>query len=455
MLEEAGIIIGRLVSSRNSSTLTPEEFEARQLRKFRRLVHHANAHSEYYAHTIRQRGISLDTCTPADFPLMTKSILMGNFDRIVTDKRITKKGISDFLERSKDPSEKFLGRWRVMDTSGTSGEVGYFLYSNADWLRGLLGGAMRRRRRLPRRPAHKGKFRFAFYGATGGHFAGVTMTTAFNGGIASLFAESRAFEVNSPLPGTVEQLNAYQPDLLSGYTAALRMLAEKQNAGLLKIAPLAIAATGETVTQGDMEFLSKAFGCEVTSAYGCTEHLAVGASDPGGETMTLNDENLIFEFHDDHSVITNLFNYTMPLIRYRMSDILIPVPLKPGEPRRLAIKNLVGRTERMPTFLNRDGVSDFISPHTINEIIVPGVTRFQMHLTGPSAFKLLVVLDPALDAAGKAKAISGAEKRLQEILDQKGMPNVTFEVAAVDDLPVDPRTRKFKLIVDDREAAKA
>src|SRR5690242_16404610 len=226
MLEEAGIIIGRLVNSRNSGALTPEEFEARQLQKFRRLVRHANAHSEYYADIVRQRGLSIDTCMPADFPLMTKSILMGNFDRIVTDQRITKKGISDFLERSKDPNEKFLGHWRVMHTSGTSGEVGYFLYSNADWLRGLLGGAMRqRRRRLPRRPAHKGKFRFAFYGATGGHFAGVTMTTAFSGGIASLFAEARAFEVNSPLPGTVEQLNAFQPDLLSGYTAALRMLA--------------------------------------------------------------------------------------------------------------------------------------------------------------------------------------------------------------------------------------
>jgi hypothetical protein len=35
------------------------------------------------------------------------------------------------------------------------------------------------------------------------------------------------------------------------------------------------------------------------------------------------------------------------------------------------------------------------------------------------------------------------------------MPNVTFEVASVDDLPVNPRTRKFQLIVDDREAVAA
>src|SRR6185436_16214948 len=96
------------------------------------------------------------------------------------------------------------------------------------------------------------------------------------------------------------------------------------------------------------------FGAEVTSAYGCTEHLALGASDPGGETMTLNDANLIFEFYEDHSLITNLFNYTMPLIRYRMSDILIPVPLNDPDDKRLVIRNVVGRTEKVPTFVNRE-----------------------------------------------------------------------------------------------------
>ncbi len=384
--------------------------------------------------------------------MLTKSILMTNFDAIVTDKRITRQAVSDFLSVSKDPAEKFLGRWRVMHTSGTSGEVGYFLYSDADWLRGLLGGGMRqRRRRMPRRTDRKGRYRFAFYGATGGHFAGVTMASMANRGLASLFVDMRTFEINSPLPGTIEELNAFQPDILSGYTAALRMLGEKQVAGQLNIQPIAIAATGETVTQADMAFLKSAFGCEVTSAYGCTEHLGLGASDPGGETMTLNDTSLIFEFHEDHSVITNLFNYTMPLIRYRMSDILIPVGAPDAHP--LVIKNLVGRTERMPTFVNSDGQMDFISPHTINEIFVPNVLRFQLRLTGTDTFRFLVILDPALDDAGRAAALAGVEARLKEILDQKGMPNVRFEVAAVGDLPVNLRTRKFQLIVDEREAA--
>jgi phenylacetate-CoA ligase len=452
MFAELAIIIGKLAEARRNANASVAEFHEARLDRFRKLARYANAHSPYYADVIRDRGVDLNTCTPTDFPLLTKTILMANFDRIVTDPRVSKQKITDFLERSKDPAERFLDDFRVMHTSGTSGEVGYFLYSNTDWARGLLGGAFRRRRRISRRKRMRGgRFRGAFYGATGGHFAGVTMATAASRGIARLFIDMRTFEINNPLPGTIDQLNAFQPEIVSGYTAALRMLGEKQLAGALRISPIAIAATGETVTQADMAFLKRAFGCEITSAYGCTEHLGLGASDPGGQTMTLNDNELIFEFAEDHSVITNLFNYTLPLIRYRMSDILIPVGAPDAHP--LVIKNLVGRTERMPTFLNQDGVQDFISPHTINEIFVPGVMRFQLHLTGASDFRFLVILDPALEASGRAEALAGVDARLKEILAQKGMPNVSFQVAAVDELPVNPRTRKFQLIVDDREAA--
>jgi phenylacetate-coenzyme A ligase PaaK-like adenylate-forming protein len=457
MFREAAIALGKLREARAMARMSREAFEAHRLEKFRRLVRHANQHSPFYQDIIRERGIDMDTCTPADFPVLTKSILMANFDRLVTDRRVTRQAVADFLTRSRDPNDLFLGEYRVMHTSGTSGEVGYFLYHSTDWSRGMFANGMRRRRSLAgrRRPrARGGKFRLAFYGATGGHFAGVTMFSAIARSPARLFVKTGIFEINSPLPQTIAGLNAFQPDVLSGYTAALRMLGDKQNEGLLKISPRAIAATGETVTKADMEALHAAFGADVTSAYGCTEHLGLGASEPGGETMRLNGSELIFEFREDHSLITNLFNYTMPLIRYRMSDILIPIDADP-DPRNLRIKNLVGRTERVPTFQNAAGQSDFISPHTINEIFVKGVSRFQFRMTGPSAFRFLVILDAGLDAAARVTAIEGVNQRLREILEQKGLSNVTFTVDVVDEIPVNPQTRKFQLIVDDRLTASA
>jgi phenylacetate-CoA ligase len=261
-----------------------------------------------------------------------------------------------------------------------------------------------------------------------------------------LFLDARAFEVNTPLPGVVEQLNRFQPDVLFGYTTALKMLGEERRAGRLKVRPAAVSATGEMVTKSDMQFLSEAFGGALTSSmYACTEHMMMGFSNADRETMTLIDDNLVFEFYEDHSIITNLFNYTMPMIRYRMSDILRPVSPPGAHPT--IIRNLVGRTEQMPIFVNHEGVKDFISPHTINEIFVKGVTRFQMQITGQSSFRFPICVEPALDGEARAAAAAAVNSRLKEILLQKGLGNVTFEVPIVADIPLNERTRKFQLIV--------
>jgi phenylacetate-coenzyme A ligase PaaK-like adenylate-forming protein len=435
---------------------TRAELEAVKKQKFRALARHAHAHAPYYANIVRERAIDLNTCTPADFPVLTKSLLMANFNDVVTDPRVTKQVVADFLNHSKDPKERLFNELTVMHTSGTSGEIGYFLYAPADHAR-LRAAAMRNREAyrslFPRTRLRPRRIRVAFYGATGGHFAGVTSIASLQQGVRRLFINAQAFEVNTPLPQVVERINQFRPDMLWGYTTALKMLGEEQRAGRLDIRPAAVAATGEMVTTADMQFLSAAFdGAVASSIYACTEHMMLGISNPGTGTMTLIDDDLVFEFYEDHSIITNLYNFTMPLIRYRMSDILRPVSA-PGA-RRIVIENLVGRTEQLPVFVNGAGARDFISPHTINEIFVDGVTRFQMQITGPSSFRFPICVDAGLDSEQRTAAAAGVKTRLAEILEQKGLGNVTFEVPIVADIPLNERTRKFQLIVT-RNAADA
>ncbi|HEY6618820.1 MAG TPA: hypothetical protein VIY68_04680 [Steroidobacteraceae bacterium] len=433
---------------------TRAELEAAQAQKFRALIRYAGTRAPYYANIIRERQLDLSTCTAGDFPVLTKALLMANFDDIVTDRRVTKQVIAEFLSRSTDPKELLFNELTVMHTSGTSGEVGYFLYSAADFGR-LRASAMRNakvfRGQFPRLRFRLRRIRVAFYGATGGHFAGVTGVASMQRGLRKLFIDARAFEVNTSLPEVVRGINAFDPDALWGYTTALKMLGDEQRAGRLSIKPKAVIATGEMVTQSDLQFLSQAFGgARALSMYACTEHMMLGISNSDGNTMTLMDDNVIFEFHEDHSVVTNLFNYSLPLIRYRMSDILRPVsaPLA----RRIVIQNLVGRTEQMPVFVNGAGARDFISPHIINEIFVKGVTRFQMQITGPSSFLFLICVDAGLDDTERATAAAGVRARLAEILAQKTLSNVAFEVQIAADIPLNQRTRKFQLIVNQTPA---
>jgi phenylacetate-CoA ligase len=437
---------------------TREQLDALKLQRFRALVRHAHARAPWYAQLIRERAIDIDTCTPAQFPVLTKSILMANFDGIVTDRRISRQVVADFLTRSSDPRDRLFDQITVMHTSGTSGEVGYFLSTAADYRRmrtrsgsgGPGGGGSALRAFLRSRSSRFRRVRLGFYGATGGHYAGVTGVATLQRGLLRLLIRAAAFEVNTPLPQVVAALNDFQPEALLGYTTALKMLAEEQRAGRLKIAPLVMAGTGEVTSASDLALLSATFGAKAYSVYACTEHGVLGLSDPGGETMTLTDDNLIFEFHEDHSIVTNLCNYTLPLIRYRMSDILHPVSAP--EARHITIRNLVGRSEYMPRFRNSAGAMDFISPHTINEIFVRGVTRFQLQLTGPASFRFPFCVEPGLSQAERDLAAAGINARLREILQQKGLGNVDFEAPIVEQIPLNARTRKFQLIVDQRPA---
>src|SRR5262249_5817517 len=146
--------IGKARADRRERKLSRAEFEVVKLEKFRSLVRHVNERSPYYRRIIAERKIDVGSCVPGDFPVLTKTLLMQNFDEIATERGVTKQAIAEFLTRSHDAAELFLGKYRVIHTSGSSGEVGYFVYSPQDWIRGTYWerGPRPQRKR-------KGKFR--------------------------------------------------------------------------------------------------------------------------------------------------------------------------------------------------------------------------------------------------------------------------------------------------------
>jgi hypothetical protein len=130
-----------------------------------------------------------------------------------------------------------------------------------------------------------------------------------------------------------------------------------------------------------------------------------------------------------------------------MSDIFRLVEDDDSADPYLLIHSLVGRSEIVPRFENRDGVEDFISAFTIIELFLPGVSRFQMRIKSKTNFQFAICLNDDLGKQGQSDAISATTLRLQEVLAQKLMENVSFDVLVVDDLPVNEKTGKFQLIV--------
>jgi len=429
------LIRARLKHRRHKS-LTREELEAERLESFRRLVAYARERSPYYADLITERGIDPARCSPTDFPVLTKREVMNNFDRLVTDRSITKDKATRFLSTSKDPLELFEGRYYVLHTSGSSGEIGIYPYSRDDIARGLA--------KTPSPPwSGLRRTRTAFFGATKGHFAGVTLASVFKGSALRFLFKMETYEINSPIDSVIKGLNAFRPDVVAGYATALKILADKKRQGALRIAPRLLMSSGEPLNPDDRSVIESTFKAPLMNSYICTEHVYMGLGMPEYKGIYLLEDDLIFELHEDHTCITNLFNYTLPLIRYRMEDVLQPIDDEDRLYPFTKVKEVVGRSEYIPYFTNRSGGEDYI----INEFFVRNLRRFQMRVIDKGSFVFKVIIDRSIGEAERAKTLEEIETRLRATLSEKGLDNVMFKIEEVDDLPVDKKTGKFKLIL--------
>ncbi len=442
-LQETWWWIRTLREHRRNGCLSRPQLEAAQLRKFRRLVAYARLHSPYYRDRIDRYGIDPATCVPTDFPVLTKQDVITHFDDLVTDRRITRRRIADFLARSEDPLELFEGRYHVLHTSGTSGTVGYFVFSREAWIKGCS--------HVARLSPLRWRRRVAYVAATRGHFAGAGLMLTGNQGSNHLFYDVRTFDVGQPVAQIVEQLNHFQPHMLSGYATMLQSLGEARERGELRIRPRYVGNGGEPLTPDVKNYLERVFEVPVLNAYASSEHLYMGLTLPGSDGLHLMEDDLIFDIQPDHTCVTNLFNDTMPLIRYRMDDVLVPDRTGKSTWPFTRIREVVGRMEDALVFTNRHGRDDFIHPIVIVELIIQGLRAWQIVLETKTSFRFRAQFESGLSPEETRATTDRIRQRLRAILAEKEMTNVQFEVEPVESLAVDPHSGKFRLVVRHRE----
>lgn len=425
--------ITRVLNVRSRASL-----EARQRKRFRQLVRYAVVHSPYYRELVKKHHIDIEACRPQDFPVLTRKEVMDHFDEIVTDYRITKNALYEFLNRSKNPGELFLNRYYVVHTSGSSGEPGFFVFSKNEWISGMS-------RLVQASGGIKFGQKLAYVAAIGGHFAGVSMAkTSLQ--LPLLYQESRFYDIQGSMTKIIEDLNEFQPTTLTGYPTALKHLAIAQQKKELHIQPTFLKSGGEPVAPADQDLIETAFKAALMNIYASTEFLLMGVGLPGHKGMVLHEDDLIFEIHPDHTCVTGLYNKTLPLVRYKMNDILIPKASSSSYPYQ-EIEELIGRVELAPIFVNRHGQEDFIHPAVFSELISKNLERFQIELRDKQSFILKTQFRGSLSLDEKTETLQDIRSKMRHILSEKAMDNVRFEVKEVDALWVDPKTGKFKLIL--------
>jgi phenylacetate-CoA ligase len=127
----------------------------------------------------------------------------------------------------------------------------------------------------------------------------------------------------------ITQLRRKRPQFMVAYARSAALLANYvREHQISDVRFQSVIATAEVLFPEDRKLLEQVFGCEVFNRYGCRE-LSVIASECEHHRMHVNADALLVEIiHDDrHSegpgkvVITDLLNYSMPLIRYEIGDV--------------------------------------------------------------------------------------------------------------------------------------
>jgi Coenzyme F390 synthetase len=128
-----------------------------------------------------------------------------------------------------------------------------------------------------------------------------------------------------------DELVKYAPDEIIGYPSSLFQIAKFIiTEAMPPLKPRVVFTTAETLLSHEREILEQAFLCPVVDQYGCTE-MAFFASQCECGTMHFHPEHGLAEVVNDGGfttgdngalVATGFVNPVMPLIRYRVGDVV-------------------------------------------------------------------------------------------------------------------------------------
>ena len=287
-----------------------------QTQRLRQLIHHAYDNVPYYHDLFRSLGLlPADISTVDDLkkiPVLTKNEVRSSPERFLA----TGVNTSVLIRET---------------TSGSSGKVfTYFIDRNALSIS---------------RSSDLRAWGFS------GYRVGDRITTLAGSSLLSknmsLYMRLRfAFSRNLPLSSyNLDQdrlqnylnlIRKFKPMFIRGYPSSVAILAEYiQQTGQDSIPLQGVMTTAETLSPRQRKIITEVFNCPVFDQFGCNDGGAHACECDRHEGYHIAMERSVHEFLDDgsepvspgengHIILTDLWNYAMPLIRYDAGDMAIP-----------------------------------------------------------------------------------------------------------------------------------
>jgi putative adenylate-forming enzyme len=423
-----------------------EAIAAWQQQRLDELVAHARAHSAFH----RERLPAAGPVELGALPTMTKAQMMEHYDAVVCDPRLRRDPLLAWVEALRR-DELYRGAFRVMTTSGSSGRKGLFVYDRAAWS-WYLGVFLRQSATMGVAPRVPRRRLATLTGALPAQMSRQLFHSVSVGAHRVLTLDLRA-----PIDALVAELNAFGPDMLTGYPSVLARLAEEQADGRLRLAPETLVTSSEQLTPQIATRLRDAFGVAPFDVYACTEGLW-GITCEHGQMHLFEDVALVENVDADgrpvpdgeagaRLLVTNLVNRVQPLIRLEVTDVMV-LDRTPCPCGRTLVRatTIAGRADDVVRLSGRDGRPVSVLPHEFGLISHDrDVCEFQVVQHGPALDVAIVARSDHDDVADRVGA------KLRTRLAQLGADAPEVRVALVDALA---RTTggKLQLVVADPSA---
>jgi len=430
-------VLGRGRALRRHDRWTPAQLGAHQDRALSELRQWAVRRSAFY----RRFHAGRSDRPLTELPVLTKAVLMDHFDEISTRPDVRLADLERYLA-GPDAAGLFRGRWFVCATAGTTGRRGVFVWDRRGWVQVLA--------------SYNRAFDWA--GVAAGLTRRVSMAVVSStnpshqsarvgASVHSRWIPTLRIDSGDDVAGIVARLNAAQPQVLVGYASMLRLLAEEQVAGRLRVGPRFVFSASEVLTDSTRALAAQAWTIRPFNVYAATETSGIAADCDRRAGMHLFEDLVITEVVDEHHrpipagtfgakvLVTVLFSRTLPLIRYEMSDsvrLATDQRCGCGRPYRL-LDAIQGREQDTLRFPSLDGggsrlVQPIVFHHVMDDVAAAG---WQIAQRADGHLDVLLAHPRTVDPEALAA-------RLRSAVTARGVAAPTVRVQIVDVIPRTP-----------------
>lgn len=310
--KEGGRRLKELKHLKKAQYLSDEELRQLQSERLTALLRHAHRTSPWYRATIEQSGLDLNETVEASdlssLPITTKADIRNNTERFISDDYDI-----NTLNRAKTGGSTGVSLNLYFDERCQQWRNAAQMYADslAGWEPGTRVAAVWGNPPVAKTPKQK---------------------------LRSYLLERTIYldtmDLNPTSMGAfVEEWKSFQPEVIFGHAHSIYIFAKfLLESDIAELRPKGVVATSMMLLDHERNVIEQAFSTKVTNRYGCEEVGLIAVECEKHKGMHINSAHIVLECLDANDqpvspgepgklVLTDLNNYAMPLIRYRVEDV--------------------------------------------------------------------------------------------------------------------------------------